>query len=143
MALASPVRLHTACGWSYFIANGITSRNQGMYAAIGGNGRSEWTAALEGYQSDTFQEVVLSSDSRTAFVTAVRGPSHEVFTATLDRRQFVVVSTPNAGQLVRVVARSSDLVWQQVSLAAPPVEITSRARAYLDSVDELFQQENW
>ncbi len=128
---------------SYFTVNGITSRNQGMYAAIGVDGRSEWTVALEGYQSDTFQEVVLSSDSRTAFVTAVRGPSHEVFTATLDRRQFVVVQAANAGQLVRVVARSSDLVWQRVSLAAPPIEIASRARAYLDSVDELFQQENW
>ena len=128
---------------SYFTANGITTRNQGMYAAIGVNGRSEWTAALEGYQADTFQEVVLSSDSRTAFVTAVRGPSHEVFTATLDRRQFIVVQGANSGQLVRVVARSSDLVWQQVSLAAPPIDISIRARAYLDSVDELFQQEGW
>ena len=127
---------------SYFNANGITSRNTGMYAAIGANGRSEWTVGLEGYQSDTFQEVVLSNDGRNAYVTAVRGPSHEVYTATLDRRQFLVVTT-NAGQLVRVVARSSDLAWQRVSLAAPPVEISRRASSYLDAVDELFEQENW
>lgn len=127
---------------SYYASN-PNARTTGVYAAIGVNGRSEWTVARDGYQGDTFQEVVLSDDRRNAFFTTVRGAAHEVFTATLDTRQFVVVSDGSGQKIVRVLARSSDLVWQQVSLAAPPVQITSRAKSYLDSVDELFEQENW
>lgn len=118
-------------------------RNSGVYAAIGANGRSEWTITQAGFAGDTFQEVVLSDDGTKAYLTAVRGADHSVFTATLNNRQFVKVSDSTGPKLVRILATSSDLSWQRVSLAAPPVEINSRARAYLDAVDELFVQENW
>ena len=128
---------------SSFYAGNTSMRTSGMYAAVGANGRSEWTIARDGFEGDTFQEVVLSSDNRNAFLTAVRGPTRSVFTATLTRSQFLVVQNPNGEKIVRVLAKSSDLSWQQVSLAAPPVEIVSRAKSYLDAVDELFLQESW
>ncbi len=118
-------------------------RTSGLYAAIGANGRSEWTITRDGFEGDTFHEVVLSNDGTQAFLTAVRGPSHLVYTATLNRQQFIQVSDPAGSKIVRVLAKSSDLTWQQVSLAAPPPEINNKARAYLDAVDELFVQENW
>ncbi len=127
---------------NYYAANG-SMRTSGIYAAVGANGRSEWTITRDGFEGDTFQEVVLADDGQRAYVTAVRGATHSVFTATLTRQQFVAVADPSGAKLIRILARSSDLSWQAVSLAAPPVEINARARAYLDSVDELFIQENW
>ncbi len=127
---------------NYYASNG-SMRTSGLYAAVGANGRSEWTITRDGFEGDTFQEVVLADDGQRAYVTAVRGATHSVFTATLTRQQFVAVSDPSGAKLVRILARSSDLSWQAVSLAAPPVEINARARAYLDAVDELFIQENW
>ena len=117
------------------------NRTSGVYAAIGANGRSEWTITRDGFAGDLFQEVVLSDDSRTAYLTAVRGANHAVYTATLNRQQFVQVTDATGAKVVRVLAKSSDLVWQQVSLAAPPPEIKSRA--YLDTLDELFAQQSW
>ena len=127
---------------SFYFKDG-SLRTSGVYAAIGSNGRSEWTITQGGFAGDSFQEVVLSDDGTKAYLTAVRGPNHSVFTATLNNRQCVKVSDSTGPKLVRILAQSSDLIWQQVSLAAPPPEITSRARAYLDAVDELFVQENW
>jgi len=118
-------------------------RTSGVYAAVGVSGRSEWTITRDGFEGDMFHEVVLADDGQKAYVTAVRGAAHSVFTATLTRQQFVAVSDTTGAKLVRILARSSDLSWQAVSLAAPPVEITLRAKAYLDAVDELFVQENW
>ncbi len=128
---------------SNFYMNDGSMRTSGIYAAVGANGRSEWTITRDGFAGDTFQEVVLSDDLSKVYVTAVRGPSHSVFTATLNRNQFIQVADTTGARLVRVLARSSELTWQAVSLAAPPVEITSRSRAYLDAVDDLFVQENW
>ena len=126
---------------SFYIKDG-SLRNSGVYAAIGRDGRSEWTAAQEGFSGDTFQEVVLSDDATKAYLTVVRGPNHFVFTAALNNRQFVKVS--DSGRvLVKIMATSSDLTWQKVSLSAPPVEILSKARAYLDAVDEFFFQLGW
>ena len=127
---------------NFYAANG-SMRTSGLYAAVGANGRSEWTITRDGFEGDTFQEVVLADDGQRAYLTAVRGATHSVFTATLTRQQFIAVADPTGAKLVRILARSSDLSWQAVSLAAPPVEISARARAYLDSVDELFIQENW
>jgi len=128
---------------SNFYLNNGAMRTAGLYAAIGANGRSEWTITRDGYAGDTFQEVVISDDGTRAYLTAVRGAARNVFTASLTRQQFIQVADPSGAKLVRILARSSDLSWQQVSLAAPPVEITSRAKAYLDAVDELFMQEKW
>ncbi len=128
---------------SSFYAKDVSLRTSGVYAAIGSNGRSEWTITQGGFAGDTFQEVVLSDDGTKAYLTAVRGADHSVFTATLNNRQFVKVSDSTGPKLLRILANSSELSWQRVSLAAPPVEISSRARAYLDAVDELFVQENW
>ncbi len=125
-----------------YLADG-SLRTSGLYAAIGANGRSEWTITRDGFAGDTFHEVVLSDDGTKAYLTAVRGPSHLVYTATLNRQQFIQVADPAGAKIVRILAKGSDLAWQQVSLAAPPPEINTKARAYLDAVDELFVQENW
>ncbi len=129
---------------SFYMKDG-SLRTTGIYAAIGSSGRSEWTMTQGGFAGDTFHEVVLSDDGTKAYLTAVRGPTHSVFTATLAlNKQFVRVSDATTGaKLVRILAQSSDLAWQQVSLAAPPPEITVKAKAYLDAVDELFIQEKW
>lgn len=127
---------------SFYLADG-SMRTSGLYASIGANGRSEWTITRDGFAGDTFHEVVLSDDGTKAYVTAVRGPSHLVYTATVSRQQFIQVADPTGSKIVRILAKSSDLNWQQVSLAAPPPEIVGRSKAYLDAVDELFMQENW
>ena len=127
---------------NFYLADG-SLRTSGVYAAIGANGRSEWTITRDGFEGDTYQEVVLSDDGTKAYLTAVRGAAHSVYTATLSRQQFVQVSDPTGAKLVRILARSSDLSWQQVSLAAPPPEIATKAKGYLDAVDELFIQEGW
>jgi hypothetical protein len=118
------------------------TRNSGVYAAIGANGRTEWTIARSGFEADTFQEVVLSDDGTKAYLTSVRGRDNSIYTATLSKRQFVQVNDSATGaRLIRILARAEDLNWQKVSLAAPPPEIKSKA--YLDTVDDVFAEQNW
>lgn len=117
-------------------------RTKGIYAAIGQDGMSQWTIARGGFEGDSFHEVVLSDDGTKAYITAVRGPNHEVYTATVSKNQFVQTVDPDTGaRIVRVLARSSDLTWVRVDLSAPPATVT--ARKYLDAVDELFATEGW
>lgn len=125
---------------NYYNTNG-NLRSQGVYAAVGANGQSLWTMKRDGFAADEFQEVVMSDDGSKVFLTSVRGAAHDVYTATLDRRQFVKVAGSDGAKLIRILANSSDLVWQKVNLAAPPVTIT--AKGYLDTIDEVFAQENW
>lgn len=126
---------------NYYLRDGEL-RSKGIYAAIGQDGMSEWTIARGGFEGDSFHEVVLSDDGTKAYVTAVRGPNHEVYTATITKNQFVQTVDPDTGaRIVRVLARSSDLNWVRVNLAAPPATVT--ARKYLDAVDELFATEGW
>jgi large repetitive protein len=127
---------------SYYGANGGL-RTKGVYAMVDSTGKSGWTIARDGFEGDTFQEVVLSGDNQSAFLSAVRGADHKVFTATLARGQFVVVNGNAGNKLVRVIAESSGLNWTQVSLAAPPVTITNKAPRYLDAVDDVFAQQKW
>jgi hypothetical protein len=120
------------------------NRNAGIYAAIGANGVSEWTIARAGFSGDSYQEVVLSNDGTEAFVTAVRGANHEIYTATLTRRQFVQIADSATGaKIIRVMAKSEDLAWRQVSLAAPPVDIKTKSAGYLETVDDVFAEQNW
>lgn len=126
---------------NYYLRDGEL-RTKGIYAAIGADGKSEWTIARGGFEGDSFHEVVLSDDGTKAYVTAVRGPNHEVYTATLSKNQFVqTIDSDTGARIVRVLARSSDLSWQRVDLAAPPVSVASPK--YLDAVDELFATEGW
>jgi hypothetical protein len=75
-------------------------------------------------------------------LTSVRGRDNTIYTATLSKRQFVQVNDSATGaRLIRILARAEDLNWQQVSLAAPPPEIKSKA--YLDTVDDVFAEQNW
>jgi hypothetical protein len=118
------------------------NRNAGVYAAIGASGRTEWTIARTSFEADTFQEVVMSDDGTQAYLTSVRRPDHSIYTATLSRKQWVQVVDPSTGvRLVRVLARSEDLTFQKVSLAAPPATI--KAKAYLDTVDDVFAEQGW
>lgn len=127
---------------SSFDSSNPRNRNAGVYAAIGASGRTEWTIARTSFEADLFQEVVMSDDGTRAYLTSVRGPEHSVYTATLNRKQFVQVVDPSSGvRLVRVLARSEDLAFQKVSLAAPPPSIT--AKKYLDTVDDVFAEQGW
>ena len=127
---------------SSFDSSNPRNRNAGVYAAIGASGRTEWTIARTSFEADTFQEVVLSDDGTLAYLTSVRGPDHSIYTATLTRKQWVQVVDPASGiRLVRVLARSEDLNFQKVSLAAPPATI--KAKAYLDTVDDVFAEQGW
>jgi hypothetical protein len=127
---------------SSFDSSNPRNRNAGVYAAIGASGRTEWTIARTSFEADTFQEVVMSDDGTQAYLTSVRGPDHSIYTATLSRKQWVQVVDPSTGvRLVRVLARSEDLTFQKVSLAAPPATI--KAKAYLDTVDDVFAEQGW
>lgn len=110
-------------------------RNDGFVAAIAADGTSLWTVARGEFGDDMFHEVVLSSDSRTAYITSIRD-NGEVYTASVGRNQFRRVIDPNTGgMLVRVLARDNELNWTRVNLASPPV---NSAAKYLDSIDEFF-----
>jgi hypothetical protein len=127
---------------SSFDSSNPRNRNAGVYAAIGASGRTEWTVARTSFEADTFQEVVMSDDGTQAYLTSVRGADHSIYTATLSRKQWVQVVDPSTGvRLVRVLARSEDLTFQKVSLAAPPATI--KAKAYLDTVDDVFAEQGW
>lgn len=127
---------------SSFDSSNPRNRHAGVYAAIGANGRTEWTIARTSFEADTFQEVVMSDDGTQAYLTSVRGPERSVYTATLTKKQYVQVVDPASGvRLVRVLARSEDLVFQEVSLAAPPPSI--KAKWYLDTVDDVFAEQGW
>ncbi|MEQ1829468.1 MAG: Ig-like domain-containing protein [Pirellula sp.] len=127
---------------SYTFDTNPRTRNAGIYAVVGADGTSEWTIARSSFETNSFHELVISDDGTKAYLTAVSGHDNSVQTAELNKRQFVVVTDATTGaRLVRVLARSEDLVWHQVNLAAPPVEI--RARGYLDTIDEVFAQQGW
>jgi large repetitive protein len=117
---------------SYYLTD-AGMRSAGLVASIDRDGKSEWTTSRGGFDGDTFHEVVVAEDGRSAYVTAIRGG--EVFTATLGRSNFRRVLDPETGSmLVRVLARSSELTWTRVNTAAPPV----LAKKYLAAVDEFF-----
>ncbi|MFN8741281.1 MAG: tandem-95 repeat protein [Pirellula sp.] len=110
-------------------------RNDGFIAAIAADGTSLWTVARGEFSDDMFHEVVLSSDSRIAYITTIRD-NGEVYTANVGRNQFRRVIDPATGAtLVRVLARESELNWTRVNMASPPV---NSAAKYLDSIDEFF-----
>lgn len=120
------------------------NRTSGLYAAVNAEGISEWTIARDGFAGDAYQEVVLSNDGTEAFVTAVRGVDRGIYTASLTRRQFVQVPDASSGmRVIRVMARSEELVWSRVSLAAPPVSIKAKSRGYLETVDDVFAEQGW
>ena len=135
---SSQISILDNLSWNYMIKNGRTDLvPKGLYAAIGADGKSEWTMARDSFKSDTFHEVVLSDDGSRAYLTAVRG--NEVYTATLNPGQFFIVPDNAGNKLVRVLASKEELSWQRVNTAAPPVTIASRR--YLDAVDEYFASE--
>ena len=120
------------------------NRTSGIYAAVNAEGISEWTIARNGFEGDAYQEVVLTNDGTEAIVTSVRGADRGIYTAVLGRRQFVQVGdTPNGSRIIRVMARSEELVWTRVSLAAPPVSIKAKSRGYLETVDDVFAEQGW
>lgn len=129
---------------SIYDSSNPRNRTSGIYAAVNAEGISEWTIARNGFEGDAYQEVVLSNDGTEAFVTSVRGADRGIYTATLGRRQFVQVGdTPTGSRIIRVMARSEELVWTRVSLAAPPVAIKARSRGYLETVDDVFAEQGW
>lgn len=117
-----------------------TLRSRGMYAMVNSNsGYSEWTSRKDGFEGDRFHEVVLSSDGSRALLTAVRG-NGQVFTAVLvEKKQFLRIPAGNGFQYVRILASSSDLVWNPVDINSPQLS----APGYLDAVDNYFTQEGW
>ncbi len=126
---------------SNFYLNNGQLRTQGMYAAILANGKSAWTIARDGFGASDFQEVVLSDDGRTAYITEVTGPTHVVSTAAVDRRNFVVVTDGNGNKLVRILTTHDQLNWQTINRAAPPAGIHSRG--YLLALDDFFAGQGW
>jgi hypothetical protein len=129
---------------SVYDSSNPRNRTSGIYAAVNAEGISEWTIARNGFEGDAYQEVVLSNDGTEAFVTSVRGDDRGIYTATLGRRQFVQVGdTPSGSRIIRVMARSEELVWTRVSLAAPPVSIKAKSRGYLETVDDVFAEQGW
>ena len=117
-----------------------TLRSRGMYAMVNSNsGYSEWTSRKDGFEGDRFHEVVLSADGSRAYLTAVRG-NGQVFTAVLvEKKQFLRIPAGNGFQYVRILASSSDLVWNPVDINSPQLS----APGYLDAVDNYFTQEGW
>ena len=117
-----------------------TLRSRGMYAMVNSNsGYSEWTSRKDGFEGDRFHEVVLSADGSRAYLTAVRG-NGQVFTAVLvEKKQFLRIPAGNGFQYVRILASSSDLVWNPVNINSPQLS----APGYLDAVDNYFTQEGW
>ena len=117
-----------------------TLRSRGMYAMVNSNsGYSEWTSRKDGFEEDRFHEVVLSADGSRAYLTAVRG-NGQVFTAVLvEKKQFLRIPAGNGFQYVRILASSSDLVWNPVNINSPQLS----APGYLDAVDNYFTQEGW
>ena len=117
-----------------------TLRSRGMYAIVNsGSGYSEWTSRKAGFEGDRFHEVVLSADGSRAYLTAVRD-NGQVFTAVLtEKKNFLRIPAGNGFQYVRILASSSDLVWNPVDLNKPQFT----APGYLDAVDNYFVQEGW
>jgi hypothetical protein len=117
-----------------------TLRSRGMYAMVNSNsGYSEWTSRKDGFENDRFHEVVLSADGSRAYLTAVRG-NGQVFTAVLvEKKQFLRIPAGSGFQYVRILASSSDLVWNPVDINSPQLS----APGYLDAVDNYFTQEGW
>lgn len=126
---------------SYYLRNPALGTN-GLYATIRADGTSDWTSARGDFTNDSFHEVVLSADGTQAILTAVRGANNEIYSAVLNRNQFVkTVDSTTGVTLLRVMATSSSLNWQRVSRDGLSTQIN--ASGYLDAVDELFATQDW
>ncbi len=120
----------------YIMQNGSLAFN-GAYFALGADNSMLWGANLEGYAGTDFSEAVL--DGEELLLTVVDS-SRNVYTAKLTRGEFLTVRDQQGRTLVRVLGARSNFDWQQVDLAVPPIFSAAR---YLDSVDTIFDQEEW
>lgn len=122
----------------YIIMNPSLAYN-GAYFGLGADNSLLWSATLDGFDDTLFAEAVLSDSGAELLITKVDG-NHDVFTAKLGRGEFIRTTDDAGNSVVRVLGDQSQFVWQQVNLATPPV---TSFHGYLDSVDEVFAQEEW
>ncbi len=120
----------------YIMEDGDLAFN-GAYFALGADNSLLWGANLDGYEGTDFSEAVL--DGEELLLTVV-DHSRNVYTAKLKRGEFLTVQDQQGRKLIRVLGDRDDFAWQQVNLAAPPI---SSAAKYLDSIDAIFDQEDW
>lgn len=120
----------------YVMQDGSLAFN-GAYFALGADNSMLWGANLDGYAGTDFSEAVLHGEE--LLLTVVDHNRH-VHTAKLKRGEFLTVQDQQGRTLVRVLGARSNFEWQQVDLAAPPIFSAPR---YLDSVDAIFEQEDW
>lgn len=109
---------------------------RGAYFAIGSDNSLRWGLNLDGYADAKFAEAVFDGD---ALLLTVVDANHEVHTTRIERGHFAVVRDAAGNALVRIIGPSSNYVWQDVNLAAPPFS----ASKYLDAIDEVFEQQDW
>jgi hypothetical protein len=120
----------------YIMQDGSLAFN-GAYFALGADNSLLWGANLGGYAGTDFSEAVL--DGEELLLTVVDS-ARNVYTSKLTRGEFLTVRDQQGRTLVRVLGARSNFDWQQVDLAAPPMFSAAR---YLDSVDAIFDQEEW
>lgn len=123
---------------SYIFRNSELLYNGALFALNADNSLS-WGALFDGYEGTQFSEAVLSADGRTLLLTLVDA-NNDVFTASLERGDFVIVTTIEGDRLVRVLGGADAFTWQQIDLSSPPV---TGINNYLTAVDEIFEQEDW
>jgi len=136
---ASYVRILDLLASRYFTRN-PAMLHKGLYAAIGADNISLWTAKLDGFDGLVAGEVVISPSGDRAQLTMVDA-NENVFTASLSPSQYVITTDRATGnRIIRILGDASSLNFQQISLAAPPVVSINR---YLEAIDEIFAQEGW
>jgi hypothetical protein len=124
---------------SSYYARDVSLKTNGMIGVIKPGNNLGWTAAMDGYSNIAYSEMLLSNDG-TRVILSVVNKNEEIYTTVLSRGQYVKTVDTAGNTLVRVLGGYGKFTWTKVALnAAPPVA----AQKYLDSVEQIFAQEDW
>lgn len=123
----------------YFLTNPAMI-HKGLYAAVAADNTFLWSAKLDGFDGMVASEVVYSASDNRLILTMVDA-NQNVFSASLDSRQFVTTTDRDTGnKIFRILGDASSINFVAINRAVPPVVSANR---YLEAIDRIFAQEGW
>ena len=124
---------------SRYTTAGSPMANYGLYSTVDASGAQSWFSKLDGFDGVVYAETTLTNSGSEVVLTIVQS-NHDVYTASLGKGKFITLHDELGNTVIRVLGGREQLQFTKVNMAAPAIV---SAQHYLDSVDEVFNQEGW
>lgn len=122
----------------YFTA-GSPMAHYGLYSTLDSSGNQSWFSKLDGFNDVVFAETAMTNSGTEVVLTIVQS-NHDVYSAVVGKGKFITMQDELGNTVVRILGGRDQLQFTKVNLAAPAI---TTAKHYLESVDEVFNQEGW